>query len=131
MSEPVFNQVSAIWIPVTNLERSVKWYSDVVGLRLVSNWGEGADFVIGGVIITLYVKPEKVPLGPIDEEIGIGYFGFSTNDIERTHALLSSRGVEVSPIKEYEMVSSFEFKDPDGNFLGVGYEKPNSPHHKP
>lgn len=133
MSEPVFDEMAAIWIPVRNLERSVTWYSETLGFKLAYHWGTGADFLIGAgpMVLTLIEKPDMVPLGSFDEATGTPYFGFSTKDIERTHALLSGRGVEVSQIKEYEMVSSFDFKDPDGNLIGVGYEKPNSPHYRP
>lgn len=133
MSEPILNQVGTIWIPVRNLEHSVRWYAEKLGLKLAYHWGTGADFLVGEgpMLITLFQKDDMVPLGLIDEATGTPCFGFSTNDIKHTHALLSGRGVEVSGIREYDMVSAFNITDPDGNRIGVGYEKPNSPHYRP
>lgn len=130
MSEPVLEKVGTVFITVRNLEQSVKWYAEKLGLKMAYHWGTGADFLVGAgpTLLTMVEKIDMEPLGMLHGNVPC--YAFESREIERTHSLLSSRGVAVTPIVEYDMVSTFQFRDPDGNLINVGCEKPNSPHYQ-
>lgn len=128
-SAQLFDRVDGVLVKVRNLERSVKWYAQVLSLTLLCNWGHGADFAVGlgQTLLTLIEQPDMHPQGWIDERTESPVFHFRSFNIERTRALLTNRGVEVTPITDYGPVRCFQIADPDGNRFGVCYEKPNSP----
>lgn len=44
---------------------------------------------------------------------------FAVDDLEATHAALTERGVETSPIGEHSGTRSFAFSDPEGRWFAV------------
>ena len=132
---------------VTSVERSIAFYTEALGLSLISrsdNWG-GAflDQVCGGVeglrinialvtagdhIIELIEVLDK-PAIPTDEnprQYGIARIGFEVADIEDTVSQLRSKGVrflsdivtvDVKPDEHYSDGKAIKFQDPDGIIL--------------
>lgn len=125
----LFDRVDSVFVPVRNLDRSANWYAQKLGLTLLSNWGQGADFEVGTgqTILTIVKDPKMVPRVLLDDATELPYFNFQSTSIERTHRLLSNRGLQVTDLEDCDPVRCFQFRDPDGNLLGVCYEKPNSP----
>ncbi|MBW5448324.1 hypothetical protein GE107_19970 [Cohnella sp. CFH 77786] len=52
---PMFHRVLAVFVPVANLEASIRWYEDVLGFTLHHHWGDGADLKVGAgeTIVTM------------------------------------------------------------------------------
>ena len=110
-------------IRVLELERSLKFYADVVGLRethrldfpefaLVYLRNDDNDFEIE---LTL----NKGRVDPYTHGTGYGHIGVVVADAASTHSALSARGYEPAPIKEFkrdeELLARFFFiQDPDG-----------------
>ena len=116
-------------VPVTDLERSIKFYGETLGLgeaeRDEMPQNPGARFHIGGGELYVYTS------------VGAGQSrhtlcAFEVGDIESEVDDLRSRGVK---IEEYDMpgmktengiidmgsgIKGAFFKDPDGNILGLG-----------
>jgi catechol 2,3-dioxygenase-like lactoylglutathione lyase family enzyme len=102
----------------TDVDRSVKFYGEVLGLERGKQWGNmpGYEFETGNLTIAVIqsdafgmeFKPSPNPLE------------FRVEDFEAAKAELESRGVEFQgePIDSGVCLQSF-FRDPDGNMLGI------------
>jgi catechol 2,3-dioxygenase-like lactoylglutathione lyase family enzyme len=102
----------AIFYYAQDMERSVAFYRDTLGLPLISR-----DFVtrfdIDGVLFELVPAPH----GRAVSGSGNARLCLQAQDIRDAVAHLKSRGVETSEVKaEPEGLLAF-FKDPDGNEL--------------
>jgi catechol 2,3-dioxygenase-like lactoylglutathione lyase family enzyme len=102
----------------TDIDRSVKFYEDVLGLKKGKQWGKmpAQEFETGNLTIAVMqsdafgieFKPNTNPLE------------FRVDDFETAKAELESRGVEFQgePIDSGVCFQTF-FHDPDGNMLGI------------
>jgi len=115
-------------IRVLELERSRKFYADVLGLReahrldfpdfaLVYLRNNDNDFEIE---LTL----NKGRVDPYTHGTGYGHIGVVVADAATTHAALAAKGYEPAPIKEFkrgdELLARFFFiQDPDGYKIEV------------
>jgi catechol 2,3-dioxygenase-like lactoylglutathione lyase family enzyme len=100
----------SVFYRVTNLDRSVAFYHDVLGLTLRSR-DVVARFDVDGVLL------ELVPTdGPADAAAGgNARVCFKVDDLEGVAAELRGRGVAVGPIRTAANGCLAEFRDPDGN----------------
>ena len=102
----------------TDIDRSVTFYDEVLGLERGKQWGNmpGHEFETGNLTIAviqsdafgLEFNPNTNPLE------------FHVDDFEAAKAELESRGVEFrgEPIDSGVCLQTF-FHDPDGNMLGI------------
>lgn len=102
----------------TDIDRSVKFYGEVLGLKRGKQWGKmpAQEFETGNLTIAVMqsdafgmeFKPNTNPLE------------FRVDDFEAAKAELESRGVEFQgePIDSGVCFQTF-FQDPDGNMLGI------------
>jgi catechol 2,3-dioxygenase-like lactoylglutathione lyase family enzyme len=102
----------------TDVDRSVKFYGETLGLERGKQWGNmpGYEFETGNLTIAviqsdafgLEFKPNTNPLE------------FRVDDFEAAKTELESRGVEFQgdPIDSGVCLQTF-FRDPDGNLLGI------------
>ncbi|PJJ63750.1 VOC family protein [Compostimonas suwonensis] len=126
-------QVGTIFVPVSDQERALGFYVDVLGFE------KRGDFVYGGGRRWIEVAPagsvNALALVPSSEGERVPsdqtYCAFASDDIEADHTALSARGVVVEPIAgaggtRTGLVSreasvpdpipvQFFFRDPDGN----------------
>ncbi len=101
---------------VTDMDRAVAFYQEVVGLRLLarhdSNW---AELDAGPVRLALHGTREGAPV-----ETGGTAAAFRVDDLDATQAALRARGVEFVHQGEVEEYGRFAlFPDPDGNLIEV------------
>jgi catechol 2,3-dioxygenase-like lactoylglutathione lyase family enzyme len=102
----------AVFYYVTDLDRSVDFYRNVLDLRLVSR-EYVARFDIDGVLFELVPNtPERSAGG-----LGNARLCLQVADIHDTVAQLQQRRVEVSEVKAVSGGLLAFFKDPDGNEL--------------
>ena len=107
--------IDHVYYWTAEMDRAVKFYEDVLGLRLVrrdgSNW---AMFETGSVRLALHGAIEGRPL-----ETGGATAVFAVDDLETARAALERRGVEFAEhVGEVEGYARFaSFRDPDGNVL--------------
>jgi predicted enzyme related to lactoylglutathione lyase len=96
-----------------DMDRAVKFYEDVVGLRLIrrdgSNW---AEFDAGAIRFALHGAVEGRPPEP-----GGATAVFRVDDLDTVRAALEARGASfqdhVGEVQGFARFASFE--DPDGN----------------
>lgn len=102
----------AVFYYARDMERSIAFYRDVLGLPLVSR-DFVARFDIDGVLFEIVPVPDRVPL------IGAGNarLCLQVNDIHDAVEQLKDRGVETTQVKsEHGGLLAF-FHDPEGNEL--------------
>ena len=111
---PVLNEISAVFIPVKNIEDAKEWYCDLLGLDA------DGDIIAGH----LYIVPMKGTGLVLDSKIyseetifQTPAFHFDTKDIEAAYTFMKEKGIEL--VTEIENGHWFNFKDPDGNVLMI------------
>ncbi|TMU83555.1 VOC family protein [Bacillus sp. BHET2] len=119
MNKSFIEQVHYIRIPVKDLARSAKWYTDVLGLQLVNQNEELAAIKVNeGPFLLILIPTEDVTFSHFtvnqEQEFGIG---FTSSDLENFHQHLMAYQVKVEEIKEDNGHAFFHFYDPDGNKL--------------
>lgn len=118
---PIKNQMNGVFIHVSNLKESVKWYSDLMGLEVELNQVESPVYnlpVIGSTSLTLddhtfdpSFKHSTSP-SPI--------FNLYAPDINEAYDYCKKKGLEI--VRETEWVGTtawFNIKDPDGNVVMI------------
>lgn len=101
----------------TDMDRAVKFYEDVLGLRLAFREGsKWAEFEAGPVRLALHGAVE----GRAIEEGG-GTAVFRVEDLDASRARLEADGVEFEEhVGEVEGFARFaSFRDPDGNIVQI------------
>ena len=112
-----------IYYEVSDLKKSVEFYRDVLGLRLLSmeekyHW---AEFDVPPTTLALYA-----PLGMLKRPPQTGGAGIAiaVPSVEEAVEELKSKGVQVDfgPF-ETEVCHMAFFRDPDGNSVGLHHRK--------
>jgi len=104
----------AIFYYVTNLEESIAFYRDTLGLPLVSQ-DYVARFDLDGVLIELV----RLPPGSVVPGSGNARLCFAVSNLEEAVQQLHANGVATSGIKNKKGGRIAFFRDPDGNELSL------------
>lgn len=105
--------ISAIWLPVSDMQRAVAFYRDDLGLEVVEHDGDWSEVTAGDQRIGL--NASETPSGT-----GGAVIAFSVDDIESTVKRLTEQGVAFTgDLSEHPWGRIAPFKDPDGNDLQV------------
>ncbi len=118
------NELDLVFYWVADMERSVAFYRDVLGLTLLrEDGGSWALFDAGGRRFALHGATEGQPVQP-----GGATAVFSVNDLDAALARLGERGVQSSHEGDVEGYARFaSFLDPDGNtFQLIEYARPQA-----
>jgi len=110
-------RVSMISVGVTDMVRSMKFYSETLGLQLVSEPepGQVAIFRAGEITITL-----NKPLAQASKQIvGAVEVIFYVDSVEASHRFLAAKGCvfKVAPHELFSGTWGATFSDPDGHLL--------------
>jgi len=126
LQNPLFERIDGVFLPVTDLQASLRWYEGVLGLQLLYQWPGGAGFRVGQgeSLLGLIEVQEFQPAQFKSKEGTMHYFNFKSSDIEQSQRLLRERGVETSDIMDSGSIKVVYFRDPDGNYLGICEEVP-------
>ena len=110
--------ISAIWLPVSDMNTAVGFYRDTLGLDVVEHDGDWTEVTAGDQRIGL--NAHESPGGD-----GGAVIAFGVDDLDATVAALKDRGVAFSgDVSEHPWGRIAPFKDPDGNDLQV-YASPS------
>ncbi len=112
-------RIATVWLPVTDMDRSVGFYRDTLGLEVSQHEDEWSEVMAGDVRIGLNGRDEEEPGG------GGGVIAFHAEpDIESAVSELEGQGVEFSGgVSEHPWGKVATFHDPDGTELQL-YEPP-------
>ncbi len=109
-----------VTVMVSDLNRAIRFYTQILGLRLRYRTGDDwAEVMLPGLIIGLQPAP-RPPVPPHEERrarprVSIG---FTVEKIEVARDVLQRRGVQFGPdIDEDDTIRIATFSDPDGTPL--------------
>lgn len=118
-----YNKVHHIAIIASNYQVSKKFYTDVLGLTILSERyrkerdSYKLDLALNGdYVIELFSFPSPPKRASYPEACGLRHIAFEVNDVERTRNTLEAKGVKAEDIRidEYTQKKMFFFTDPDG-----------------
>lgn len=123
----ILNRLDLVFYWVTDMDRAVGFYRDVLGLRLVrEDGGTWAEFDAGGRRFALHSAGDGKPVAP-----GGSTAVFSVEDLDQAKAALSARGVTFGHEGDVGGYARFAaFADPDGNPVEI-IEYASPPDHTP
>lgn len=121
-----FRGVNHLALVSANMDRTVRFYTQVLGLRLVRTQRNDADpnsrhyfFNLGGGnLLAFFDFP-----GYQQDHVGAGtmhHVAFSVESVAQLEELqrrLRAQAIEVSPIVDHDFIQSIYFRDPDGILL--------------
>jgi lactoylglutathione lyase len=116
MAAPLTRRLSVVYLYVADLQRSLAFYRDVIGIPLEADaadpqWAEAT--LDGGVRFALHDAPE----GAEPQVPGTVRVNFEVDDIDAAAERLAKAGVVIGEISREPYGSFFEFFDPDGYAL--------------
>ena len=114
MEARLFKRIDTVFVPVRNLESAIAWYTRALGLSLRWKQGNYAALDAAQTALTLYQPTGE--LRPFSEHAP---FNLYTPDVVAAHRALQEAGASPEPIQTEPGVSFFDFRDPDGNRLGI------------
>lgn len=110
----------AATLVVADLQRSVEFYTDALGLHIADRTDEAAVLDAGFGKILLWERPDAPP-----GETGVMHLTFEVGDIDATFAEMNEAGVEFLHLprtallgQNYQMRAA-AFRDPDGHGLAI------------
>ena len=109
-------------IYVSNMDNAIRFYTEVLGLKLTNRFGNHWATVRAGATLVIGLHPwsQKHPPPGTKGSVQIGLIVSRDEPIEALAARLRRHGVEVSDIIRSEEASYVSFTDPDGNPIYVG-----------
>jgi catechol 2,3-dioxygenase-like lactoylglutathione lyase family enzyme len=121
-------------VTVSDMERSVPWYSEVLGLvKLMEEQhpdGSGYAVVLGkpdwSMCVGLHTHPTNERERFSESRTGLDHFSFGVSDraeLDAWEGRLTELGVEHSPINDRQGYSVVVFRDPDNiqlEFISMG-----------
>jgi len=103
---------------VTNMERSVRFYRDILGLKLRFQSPDWSEFDTGSTTFALHGGGNPKPASTNKEQLaGTASIGFSVENVDETFTVLKSKGVRfvMEPVqREGEGIRLALAVDPDG-----------------
>jgi catechol 2,3-dioxygenase-like lactoylglutathione lyase family enzyme len=110
---------------VTNMERSVRFYTEQLGLKLLQRYENKFAIIDGGHGLTIGLHPAASTGSVADKKAGISIGLYLTGTVRDAVTALKARGITFDDaIVTEESVGTFGyFSDPDGNSLYVAEMK--------
>lgn len=123
--------ISCVTVPVDDLQKSLAFYRDGLGLAPVENDEEHAAFDLDGVYLVILERSE---FGTYVERVGhrpaakgsaeaiLSYFADSKGEVDTIMAQAQRAGASISAAKDEEWGYSGYFTDPDGHTWEVLFD---------
>ncbi|MEH7329285.1 glyoxalase/bleomycin resistance/dioxygenase family protein [Priestia megaterium] len=121
MSSPVFNKMNTVFIHVSHLKTSVKWYSELLSQEYKMSEVKDPVYnlkIDGETGLTLDAGPEGTEKQIVASPYPI--FNFHTEDIKEAYEFVKGMDYTIeSPITSFDDFSFFTIKDPDGHVVMI------------
>jgi len=116
----MFKQLDYTMVIVSDMDRSVEFYRDRLGIPLKFQSPEWTEFATGATTLALHgggVRSQNPPAGDPSKIAGACSIGFNVDDVEKTYEELQAKGIRfVMPPtqREGEGIKLAVALDPDG-----------------
>src|SRR5215210_8782756 len=121
---PAALRLGAVHITVTDLDRSVGFYQDAIGLQLHSREGDVAAMGAGGEdLLVLHEAPEARAAG---RHAGLYHFALlhpSRLELARAAQRLAATGTRISGASDHGISEAIYLPDPDGNGIELAADR--------
>jgi catechol 2,3-dioxygenase-like lactoylglutathione lyase family enzyme len=109
-------------IYVSNMDRAIHFYTEVLGLKLTNRFGNNWATVQAGKTLVIGLHPWKAryPQPGTKGSVQIGLVVSQDEPIRELAARLRTHGVQVGDVIESDEGNYLNFADPDGNPIYVG-----------
>lgn len=112
----MIGKLGLVMVVVKDMDRSVAFYRDVLGLKLQFQTPEWSQFDAGNIHVGLHAESDRLKVHPTES----AQFGFYVDDIQQTVAELKSKGVHIlRPPKQETFGTLSIFTDPDGYHIEI------------
>ena len=117
---------------VRNMERSQKWYQDVLGLHTYGYRPGNVAFMSADVEQSHEIALVEVgddAAGPEKGRVGLNHMAWmmhSLDDLKEFYLRLKEKDVEIVRVGDHGVSIGVYIQDPDGNGVEVGYELPRN-----
>ena len=116
----MFKQLDYTMIVVSDMQRSVEFYRDKLGLPLKFQSPDWTEFATGTTTLALHgggIPSTQPPAGDPSKVAGACSIGFNVDDVDKTYEELKAKGIRfvMSPMqREGEGIKLAVAIDPDG-----------------
>lgn len=122
MATTFINEVHYVRIPVKDIDESIKWYTELLGFKLLAVTEEGYAIIKvndGSFLLTLVpTEDDTYAHFTIGGEPAFS-IGFASPNLREFHQHLLDHGATVADIEDDNGHQYFHFYDPSGNKLQV------------
>src|SRR6185312_12218231 len=118
-------RLGAVELTVTDLDRSVSFYEDAIGLRTHGHGGGRAALGAGGE--DLLVLVENPDAGPAGRHAGLYHFALlhpSRQELARAAARLARTRTPIQGASDHGISEAIYLPDPDGNGIELAADRP-------
>ena len=120
----MFKQVDYLMIGVSDMNQSVEFYKDILGMPLKFRTNEWTEFQTGETTLALHLSKPRIASTTAQEGLvaGTSSMGFNVSDLEKTYQELRSKNVRfvMEPkMREDEGIKLAVFLDPDGLEISI------------
>lgn len=121
MSEVSFKKVGAVILLVSNMDSSIKFYRDTLGLVVKNISDEWTEFFTSGTVLALHPAKTKVKHNPNM------LVGFMVSDLDSIANTLRSKNIKFfKEPKEESFGKHAIIEDPDGHLISIAEIKSKS-----
>ena len=116
----MFSQIDYTMVIVSDMDRSVEFYRDMLGIPLKFQSPDWTEFQTGATTLALHgggVRQQHAPAGDPSKQAGTCSIGFNVEDVNKTFEELKAKGVVfvMPPMqREGEGIRLAVAIDPDG-----------------
>jgi catechol 2,3-dioxygenase-like lactoylglutathione lyase family enzyme len=120
------SRISSVEIPVTNLEASVNWYTQILGVHIQHKDEKFAMLTfdsigVPGIFLCETQDSSRLFFKNTNNEVLHSIIDFYTSDLKGFHQYLLDQGVQVGELNLHAEsdFGGFGFRDPDGNLISA------------
>jgi predicted enzyme related to lactoylglutathione lyase len=121
-NSPITNRIGAVFLHVSDMQKAIQWYSELLGLpkHLASHEGTIYGLHMDGGSALLLDSNQKDENNKHTKT----QFFFETKNLMESYNFVKEKEIQiVTEIEVHDNISFFTFKDPDGNILMICEDK--------
>ena len=120
----MFKQIDYVMIGVSNMDQSVGFYKDILGMPLKYKTNEWTEFQTGATTLALHLSKTRIATTSPQREIvaGKSTIGFTVTNLDKTYLELKAKNVRfvMEPkMREEEGIKLAVCLDPDGLEISI------------